>query len=183
MLFNNLHLYCITLEMFCQDLLCYSITFFLICFCVYAIISLRKVRTMKTRIKELRKTLGLTQADFASKINVKRPTIAAYELGNIDIPDRTVADIVRVCGVNEQWLRTGEGDMFPVPANSSGDEFAKYAEQLMASNDEADQWTKEIIVRWCKLPPDRQRLFIHVLHDLFAGSAEQEKLEELFPLV
>lgn len=138
---------------------------------------------MKARIKELRKILGLTQLDFANKINVKRPTIAAYELGNIEIPERAIADIIRVYGVNEQWLRTGEGEMFPVPANSSGDEFAKYAEQLMASNDEVDQWTKEIIVRWCKLTPERQRIFIHVLHDLFAGSEEQEKLEKLFPFV
>lgn len=138
---------------------------------------------MKFRMKELRKHLGLTQADFAIKINVKRPTIAAYELGNIDIPDRTIADIVRTTGCNENWLRTGEGEMFPVPANSSGDEFAKYAEQLLASNSEVDEWTKQIIVRWCKLTPDRQRIFIHVLHDLFAGSEEQDKLEKLFPLV
>lgn len=138
---------------------------------------------MKERLRLLRKNLCLTQSQFAEKVNLKDGAVSAYEKGTRAIPDRTVADIVRVYGVNEQWLRTGEGDMFPVPANSSGDEFAKYAEQLMASNGEVDQWTKEIIVRWCRLTPDRQRLFIHVLHDLFAGSAEQEKLEELFPLV
>ena len=137
---------------------------------------------MQHRLKQLRKSLSLTQADFAVKLNLKRGTIAAYEVGQ-EIPERAISDIVRVYGVNENWLRTGEGEMFPVPANSSGDEFAKYAEQLMASNSEVDQWTKEIIVRWCKLTPERQRIFIHVLHDLFAGSEEQEKLEKLFPFV
>lgn len=138
---------------------------------------------MQNRLKLLRKTLGLTQQEFADKINLKRVTVTAYEVGNQKLTDRPIADIVKTFGVNENWLRTGEGEMFPVPANSSGDEFAKYAEQLMASNDEVDQWTKEIIVRWCKLTPERQKIFIHVLHDLFPDSAEQEKLEKLFPFV
>ena len=138
---------------------------------------------MKERLRTLRKNLCLTQSQFAEKINLRDGAVSAYEKGIRVIPDRTIADIVRVYGVNENWLRTGEGDMFPVPANSTGDEFAKYAEQLMASNDEVDQWTKEMIVRWCKLTPERQRIFIHVLHDLFAGSEEQEKLEKLFPFV
>lgn len=138
---------------------------------------------MQNRLKLLRKSLGLTQQEFADKINLKRVTVTAYEVGNQKLTDRPIADIVKTFGVNEHWLRTGEGDMFPVPANSSGDEFAKYAEQLMASNSEVDQWTKEMIVRWCKLTPERQRIFIHVLHDLFAGSEEQEKLEKLFPFV
>ena len=137
---------------------------------------------MLQRLKQLRKHIGLTQADFAVKLNLKRGTIAAYEVGQ-EVPDRVISDIVRVYGVNESWLRTGEGEMFPSPANSSGDEFAKYAEQLLASNSEVDEWTKQIIVRWCKLTPERQRIFIHVLHDLFAGSEEQDKLEKLFPLV
>lgn len=138
---------------------------------------------MNSRIHMLRKSLCLSQTQFAEKINLKTSAVSSYENGTRSISDRTIADIVRVYGVNEHWLRTGEGDMFPVPANSSGDEFAKYAEQLMASNSEVDQWTKEIIVRWCKLTPERQRIFIHVLHDLFAGSEEQEKLEKLFPFV
>lgn len=138
---------------------------------------------MQARLKHLRKHLQLTQAEFARKINVKRPTVAAYELGNIEIPDRTITDVVRVFNVSEEWLRTGEGEMFPSPANSSGDEFAEYAKKLLESNSEADEWTKQIIVRWCKLTPERQRIFIHVLHDLFAGQEEQDKLEKLFPLV
>ena len=138
---------------------------------------------MKERLRTLRKQLCLTQAEFGEKINIKANTVGSYEKGDRTITERAIADIVRVYGCNEAWLRTGEGEMFPVPANSSGDEFAKYAEQLMASNSEVDQWTKEIIVRWCKLTPERQRIFIHVLHDLFAGSEEQEKLEKLFPFV
>lgn len=137
---------------------------------------------MQNRLKELRKTLRLTQADFAVKLNIKRGTVAAYEVGQ-EIPDRAIADIVRVYGVNESWLRTGEGDMFPVPCESSGDEFAEYAKKLLESHDEVDEWTKQIIVRWCKLTPERQRIFIHVLMDLFADDEKQKELKELLPLV
>ena len=137
---------------------------------------------MQQRLKLLRKELGLTQADFASKLNIKRGTIAAYEVGQ-EVPDRAIADIVRVYGVNESWLRTGEGEMFPVPANSSGDEFADYAKKLVASNTEIDQWTKEMVVRWCKLTPERQRIFIRVLYDLFADDEKQDEIKKLFPFV
>lgn len=138
---------------------------------------------MNSRLRTLRKELCLTQSQFAEKINLKDGAVSAYEKGTRAIPDRTVADIVRVYGVNENWLRTGESEMFPVPSNSSGDEFAVYAQKLLESNSEIDQWTKQIIVRWCKLTPERQRIFIHVLYDLFAGDEKQDEIKELFPFV
>ena len=67
---------------------------------------------MKERIKELRKYLGLTQAEFGSRMNVKGSTIANYELGRNEPADHIVSLIVREFNVSEQWLRTGEGDMF-----------------------------------------------------------------------
>ena len=138
---------------------------------------------MNSRIHLLRKTLCLSQTQFAEKINLKTSAVSSYENGTRSISDRTIADIVRVYGVNESWLRTGEGEMFPVPADSSGDEFAEYAQKLMDSNAEIDQWTKEMVVRWCKLTPERQRIFIRVLYDLFADDEKQKEIEKLFPFV
>lgn len=138
---------------------------------------------MQNRLKLLRKHLGISQETFASRLNLKRGTIAAYEVGNQEPSERTLIDIVRVFGVNEQWLRSGEGEMFPVPSDSSGEEFAKYAEQLLNSNSTVDQWTKELVVRWCKLTPERQKIVILTLHDLFGNDDDQKKLEELFPFI
>lgn len=138
---------------------------------------------MKERMRQLRKYQGLTQAQFGEKLNIKASTIGSYEKGDRTITERAIADIVRVYGVNETWLRTGEGEMFPVPAHSSGDEFAAYAEKLLASNAEVDTWTKNIIVRWCKLTPERQKIFIHVLYDLFADEEKQKEIKELFPFI
>lgn len=67
---------------------------------------------MNERIKELRKTLGLTQQEFADKIGVKRNSLANYETGRNTPLDAIVVSICREFNVNEEWLRTGEGAMF-----------------------------------------------------------------------
>lgn len=64
------------------------------------------------RIKMVRKSLKITQNELAISIGLKRNTIANYEIGQIQPSDRTIADISRVYNVSEEWLRTGQGEMF-----------------------------------------------------------------------
>lgn len=66
---------------------------------------------MKERIKKIRQTEGMTQAEFADKINLSRNYVAMMEIGQREPSDRTIADICRVFGVDEVWLRTGVGEM------------------------------------------------------------------------
>jgi len=67
---------------------------------------------MKDRIKEIRKSLGLTQQEFADKTGLKRNSVANYEIGRNNPIDPVIKSICREFGVNEMWLRTGEGEMF-----------------------------------------------------------------------
>lgn len=67
---------------------------------------------MQNRIKEVRKVNGLTQAEFGEKIGVKGNTVTGYETGIRSPSDAIIVSICREFGVNESWLRTGEGDMF-----------------------------------------------------------------------
>lgn len=67
---------------------------------------------MKDRIKKLRKELDLTQQAFADKIGMKQNTIAQYEMGRTTPSDAIVFSICREFNVNEDWLRTGNGEMF-----------------------------------------------------------------------
>lgn len=77
------------------------------------------------RIKEVRKAQKITQQAFADAIGLKRNTIANYEIGNVDPSDRTISDICREFDVNEEWLRTGAGEMFkPKSRNEELFEFA-----------------------------------------------------------
>lgn len=66
---------------------------------------------MKSRIKEIRTSLGLTQQEFSDKIGVKRNTIAQYESGRNEPIDSVLHLICREFDIDEQWLRTGEGEM------------------------------------------------------------------------
>lgn len=67
---------------------------------------------MKDRIKELRKILHLTQKEFGDRIGVASNTIATYETG-VRVPaNAVVTSICLVFNVNEEWLRTGLGEMF-----------------------------------------------------------------------
>ena len=73
---------------------------------------------MNERIKEVRKALHLTQAAFAGRVGVKQQTIAMLEAGNSNPSEQLINGICREFRVNEEWLRTGAGDMFvPTPAS------------------------------------------------------------------
>ena len=70
------------------------------------------------RIKLLRKRLNMNQADFATPLGLRQSTIGNYESGSRGISDATILAICREYGANEEWLRTGSGEMFAaIPAN------------------------------------------------------------------
>lgn len=80
---------------------------------------------MNTRIKKLRKTLDLTQRDFADRIGVKRNTVATYEMGRSAPSDAAISLICREFKVNEAWLRTGIGEMFSAAPSNALDKLAQ----------------------------------------------------------
>lgn len=67
---------------------------------------------MNERIKILRKQLKLTQEQFASKLGVKRAAIGLVETGYNNVSEQLIKLICFNYSVNEQWLRTGKGEMF-----------------------------------------------------------------------
>lgn len=67
---------------------------------------------MKNRIKEVRLKNGLSQDEFASKLKLSRNYIWMIEAGERVPSDRTISDICKLFGYNEDWLRNGKGDMY-----------------------------------------------------------------------
>lgn len=68
---------------------------------------------MKDRLRELRKTLKLTQAEFAEKLgHDSGNTISMVERGDSRLTDANIKLICFTFDVSENWLRTGEGEMF-----------------------------------------------------------------------
>lgn len=88
---------------------------------------------MNKRIKLIRTTLGMTQQEFADKIKVKRNTVATYEMGRSIPSDSAIALICKVFDVNEDWLRTGYGEMFKEVSKS--DQIADMLSDVLKSDE------------------------------------------------
>lgn len=84
---------------------------------------------MNERIKKIRKALGLTQHEFAERLNIGRGTLANYEVGRNEPIDAVISLICREFDVNEHWLRTGEGEMFI--QKSPGDEISAFVGDIL----------------------------------------------------
>ena len=116
---------------------------------------------MNERIKQIRRELGLTQAEFAERIGLKQNSIALIESGKRNISDQAVLSICREYGVNEEWLRTGDGDKF-IP--DSNDELEALAKKYDLSN--ADQ---VLIEKYVNLKPGSREAIINFITDVVAG--------------
>ena len=73
---------------------------------------------MNERIKELRKFLNLTMEKFGERLGVKKNSISQIESGNRNLTDQMFLAICREFNVNEEWLRTGKGEMFVEDSDS-----------------------------------------------------------------
>lgn len=67
---------------------------------------------MNTRIKILRKSLGLNQTDFAKQIGLTQTSLTMIESGKRTLTDKNIKIICSIFNVNESWIRNGEGDKF-----------------------------------------------------------------------
>ena len=64
------------------------------------------------RIKELRGKIGLNQRDFSNLLSLSGGYIAGVEVNLRKVNDRLIKLIISQFGVNEEWLRFGNGEIF-----------------------------------------------------------------------
>lgn len=69
------------------------------------------------RIKQVRQELELSQAKFAKEISISSGYLAGIELGQRNVNDRLIRLVSIAFNVSENWLKTGEGDMFKKPSD------------------------------------------------------------------
>lgn len=63
------------------------------------------------RIKSIRKKNGLSLEQFGERVGVSKSGMSKIERAENGTTDQTIKSICREFGVNEHWLRTGEGEM------------------------------------------------------------------------
>ncbi len=70
------------------------------------------METTGDRIQHIRKALGLTQIDFASRIDVTRGAVGNWEQ-NKGITQKNLQKIANTFGCSLDWLLSGKGAPFP----------------------------------------------------------------------
>ncbi|HBJ00694.1 MAG TPA: XRE family transcriptional regulator [Lysinibacillus sp.] len=115
------------------------------------------------RIKQIRKQEGLNQTEFASKLGSTIGALSRYEIDKVIPNDVFIKHLCRVFHINEDWLRTGNGEMYLALTND--DKFSEMLGELLVSED--DQ-IKNIIMKTMELD-DEDLTIIHQLVDRLLG--------------
>lgn len=121
---------------------------------------------MNDKVKELRKLLNLTQKEFGERIGLKPNSISDIENGKNSLTDIVLKSICKEFNVNEEWLRTGKGEMFVdvLPEDELGAYLGK-----IGTGDYPE--IERIIKAYFRLPEESQRAVDLFLKSL-AGDAE-----------
>ena len=125
---------------------------------------------MKDRLKAIRNALKLSQQEFADRIGLNRNTLAGYEIGKSVPMEPIILSICREFSVNEQWLRTGEGEMF---SSSLYDELDKVVEKYHL-NDKAG----EMLRKFVELPPEDMEVIYNYMEGVVNAILEKQAKEE-----
>ena len=112
------------------------------------------------RLKYIRTSMKLNQADFSRRIDVTQGNLSRYEQGKQEPSLATVEKALCVFGINAHWLLTGEGPMF------QGEE-PQLSQRL-------DNWTAEALPPQA---PEEDNGFREALPDVYALYKEVQRLK------
>ena len=124
-----------------------------------------------SRIKEVRKAKGLSQAAFGAPFGANRDMINNVENGRAAVSDIMVASICRTYDVNEHWLRTGEGEMFVQIARS--DEVMDFVGRAMIG--EESNFKQRFLFALSRLPEERWKDIEDFARQITAENKKEEQ--------
>lgn len=144
---------------------------------------------LKGRLKALRKELRLTQQEFADRVGISRGNIGAYEVGKNAPSDAVISLICREFHVNEEWLRTGNGEMFV--EETPDEEFMRMAKAVASGDTETDRMIRRTLMYFYEMDDLGRKTLLNFVkyisgNDEPSGGAEHfpatpEELEEKYP--
>lgn len=123
------------------------------------------------RLKLLRKSLNLTQMDFAKLINSSNGHVSDMEKGRKNITDSTIELLKLKLNVNEDWLRNGTGEMFVENDYINLDEFLQ---QKKATPIEV-----EIVKAYFELDPDTRSMLLNHFKQALSKPADDRDLFDI----
>lgn len=122
------------------------------------------------RINRIIRELGIKKIEFAERINVSQAFVSQLTKGVSQPSDRTILDICREFNVNEEWLRTGQGEMFrPKSRNEELSEF------FLNAVEEGPSIKTALLAVMARLSEDQWALLADVARKLATEMEEEEK--------
>lgn len=128
---------------------------------------------MKDRIREVREHFGLSMEKFGSRIGIGKASISLLESGKNNPSIQTIALICREFGVNETWLRTGEGEMFEQARASVLDR--------LSTEYDLSREQRSVIEAFLDLDPQERDVILKYVHNVFDRSAESAAQSTAIP--
>lgn len=117
---------------------------------------------MNNRVREIRKTLDLTMDKFGERLGVTKVAISRIESGERNLTDQMIRSICREYNVNEDWLRTGEGEMFN-PKDFESD-LAKFTATLFTEN--SDSFKNRLISALTRLTEEQWEMLEKIAEEI-----------------
>lgn len=132
---------------------------------------------INTRIAAVIQASGLTKTAFAEKLNVSQSFISRLAIGASAPSDRTIVDICREFGVNERWLRTGEGEM--LMHLSREEEIMRFAATVV--RDPSSEFQRRFVSVLARLTPEQWQLMEQMARKLLQEQAADSPQPEESP--
>ena len=130
------------------------------------------------KVKLIRKEKNMTLEQFGKKVGVTKQTISRIENGINALTEQMILSICREFNVNEDWLRTGEGEMFIEldkenqlmiwAANALKDESDSFKKRFVKMLMELDESDWETLEKFCMI-------LYKESHDVTPGSETSPK--------
>ena len=112
--------------------------------------------TILDRIRLIRKKIGLKQSEFADRIGLTQTSMSMIEAGKSVLTEKNIKLICATFSINEDWLRSGKGEMFgPV-----------------------SPYEKELLAIFGKLTADTQEFILEMAQNLLKRQENRKKNDQ-----
>ena len=128
------------------------------------------------RVKQIRK---MTLEKFGERVGVTKQTVSRIENGVNALTEQMLLSICREFNVNEDWLRTGEGEMFK--ERSPSDEVGYYVEDLLDYDGHGNPFYDmiiEMMKTYVELDEKSQAVIRNYFRSVADGIHKEEKQED-----
>ncbi|GHV20045.1 hypothetical protein FACS189494_03030 [Spirochaetia bacterium] len=112
--------------------------------------------SIQDRIKIVRKKLDIKQFDFAARLGLTQTSMSMIEAEKTNLTDKNIKLICATFNVDENWLRTGNGEMFG----------------------SASPYEKELMDIFYRLTTDTQELLLDIAYAMLKRQGKSGKDKE-----